>query len=109
MLNSLTGFIILLFLLLLFFCRVGVFFFLVMNMIFGNLSAVELFIKERPIFMYVFFFLSLSKEFLLYDFQVVSLIFTFTLFCQGILTYLPVPPFVFVGKRVSNKFTHIQI
>jgi len=31
--------------------RVGVFFFLVMNMIFGNLSAVELFIKERPIFM----------------------------------------------------------
>ena len=37
------------------FCRVGVFFFLVMNMIFGNLSAVELFIKERPIFMYVYF------------------------------------------------------
>jgi len=32
--------------------RVGVFFFLVMNMIFGNLSAVELFIKERPIFIH---------------------------------------------------------
>ena len=29
------------------------FFFLVMNQIFGNLSAVELFIKERPIFMLV--------------------------------------------------------
>ena len=36
--------------------RVGVFFFLVMNMIFGNLSAVELFIKERPIFMLVTIF-----------------------------------------------------
>lgn len=32
--------------------RVGAFFFLVMNMIFGNLSAVELFIKERPIFIH---------------------------------------------------------
>ena len=33
--------------------RVGVFFFLVMNTVFGNLSAVELFIKERPTFMSV--------------------------------------------------------
>lgn len=32
--------------------RVGLFFFLVMNMIFGNLSAVELFIKERPLFIH---------------------------------------------------------
>ena len=32
-------------------CRVGVFFFIVMNMVFGNLSAVELFIKERAIFL----------------------------------------------------------
>ena len=32
--------------------RVGVFF-LVMNTVFGNLSAVELFIKERPTFMSV--------------------------------------------------------
>ena len=32
------------------FFRVGAFFFIVMNQIFGNLSAVELFIKERKIF-----------------------------------------------------------
>ncbi|XP_069124330.1 broad substrate specificity ATP-binding cassette transporter ABCG2-like isoform X1 [Argopecten irradians] len=32
--------------------RVGVFFFVVMNQVFGNLSAVELFIKERAIFMH---------------------------------------------------------
>ncbi|XP_068738261.1 broad substrate specificity ATP-binding cassette transporter ABCG2-like [Montipora capricornis] len=32
--------------------RVGVFFFLVMNTVFGNLSAVELFIKERPTFIH---------------------------------------------------------
>ncbi|EDO42968.1 predicted protein [Nematostella vectensis] len=32
--------------------RVGAFFFIVMNMVFGNLSAVELFIKERKIFMH---------------------------------------------------------
>ena len=42
-------------------CRVGVFFFLVMNMIFGNLSAVELFIKERPIFMYVSVYVIMLK------------------------------------------------
>ncbi|XP_068691451.1 broad substrate specificity ATP-binding cassette transporter ABCG2-like isoform X2 [Montipora foliosa] len=30
--------------------RVGVFFFLVMNTVFGNLSAVELFVKKRPTF-----------------------------------------------------------
>lgn len=29
----------------------GAFFFIVMNQVFGNLSAVELFIKERAIFM----------------------------------------------------------
>ena len=33
--------------------RVDVFFFLVINTVFGNLSAVELFIKERPTFMSV--------------------------------------------------------
>lgn len=69
-----------------FFCRVGVFFFLVMNMIFGNLSAVELFIKERPIFMYVCLSCHhadrTTKEFLLCDNQVVSLIFLFTLSCE---------------------------
>lgn len=32
--------------------RVGAFFFIIMNQIFGNLSAVELFIKERAIFMH---------------------------------------------------------
>lgn len=32
--------------------RVGAFFFIVMNQVFGNLSAVELFIKERAIFMH---------------------------------------------------------
>nr|XP_022314885.1 ATP-binding cassette sub-family G member 2-like isoform X2 [Crassostrea virginica] len=32
--------------------RVGAFFFIVMNQVFGNLSAVELFIKERSIFMH---------------------------------------------------------
>ncbi|XP_060063497.1 broad substrate specificity ATP-binding cassette transporter ABCG2-like [Ylistrum balloti] len=32
--------------------RVGVFFFVVMNQVFGNLSAVELFIKERAIFLH---------------------------------------------------------
>lgn len=32
--------------------RVGVFFFLVMNMVFSNLSALELFISERAIFMH---------------------------------------------------------
>ncbi|XP_068752637.1 broad substrate specificity ATP-binding cassette transporter ABCG2-like isoform X1 [Montipora capricornis] len=32
--------------------RVGVFFFLVMNTVFGNLSAVELFIEERPTFIH---------------------------------------------------------
>ena len=53
--ECLPAVIILLSLLLFFFCRVGVFFFLVANMIFGDLSAVELFIKERPIFMYVYF------------------------------------------------------
>lgn len=37
------------------------FFFLVMNMIFGNLSAVELFIKERPIFMYVSVYVIMLK------------------------------------------------
>ena len=31
--------------------RVGAFFFIVMNQVFGNMSAVELFIKERAIFM----------------------------------------------------------
>ena len=37
-----------------FYCfRVGVFFFIVMNQVFGNLSSVELFIKERAIFMWV--------------------------------------------------------
>ena len=35
--------------------RVGAFFFIIMNQIFGNLSALELFIKERSIFMYVAF------------------------------------------------------
>lgn len=62
------------------------FFFLVMNMIFGNLSAVELFIKERPIFMYVCLSCHhadrTTKEFLLCDNQVVSLIFLFTLSCE---------------------------
>ncbi|KAK3754262.1 hypothetical protein RRG08_050926 [Elysia crispata] len=32
--------------------RVGAFFFIIMNQIFGNLSALELFIKERPIFIH---------------------------------------------------------
>ncbi|XP_071128832.1 broad substrate specificity ATP-binding cassette transporter ABCG2-like isoform X1 [Mytilus edulis] len=32
--------------------RVGAFFFIIMNQVFGNLSAVELFIKERSIFMH---------------------------------------------------------
>ncbi|KAK7491867.1 hypothetical protein BaRGS_00016886 [Batillaria attramentaria] len=32
--------------------RVGAFFFIVMNQVFGNLSSVELFIKERAIFMH---------------------------------------------------------
>ncbi|KAL8563939.1 hypothetical protein ACOMHN_059369 [Nucella lapillus] len=32
--------------------RVGAFFFIVMNQVFGNLSAVELFIKERAIFIH---------------------------------------------------------
>jgi len=32
--------------------RVGVFFFIVMNQVFGNLSSVELFIKERAIFIH---------------------------------------------------------
>ncbi|KAL5017917.1 hypothetical protein ScPMuIL_003639 [Solemya velum] len=32
--------------------RTGVFFFIIMNQIFGNLSAVEIFIKERKIFMH---------------------------------------------------------
>nr|XP_022314888.1 ATP-binding cassette sub-family G member 2-like [Crassostrea virginica] len=32
--------------------RVGAFFFIVMNQVFNNLSTVELFIKERPIFMH---------------------------------------------------------
>ncbi|XP_046345646.1 broad substrate specificity ATP-binding cassette transporter ABCG2-like isoform X1 [Haliotis rufescens] len=32
--------------------RVGAFFFIIMNQVFGNLSAVELFIKERAIFMH---------------------------------------------------------
>lgn len=31
--------------------RTGAYFFIVMNQVFGNLSAVELFIKERVIFM----------------------------------------------------------
>lgn len=31
--------------------RVGAFFFMIMNMVFGNLSAIDLFIKERKIFM----------------------------------------------------------
>lgn len=57
-----------------------------MNMIFGNLSAVELFIKERPIFMYVCLSCHhadrTTKEFLLCDNQVVSLIFLFTLSCE---------------------------
>ena len=34
--------------------RIGAFFFIIINVVFGNLSAVELFIKERPVFMYVF-------------------------------------------------------
>jgi len=33
--------------------RTGAFFFIIMNMVFGNLSAVELFIKNRAIFLYV--------------------------------------------------------
>jgi len=32
--------------------RVGAFFFIIMNQVFGNMSAVELFIKERAIFMH---------------------------------------------------------
>ncbi|XP_065906229.1 broad substrate specificity ATP-binding cassette transporter ABCG2-like [Dysidea avara] len=32
--------------------RVGAFFFIIMNVVFGNLSAVELFIKERPVFIH---------------------------------------------------------
>ena len=32
-------------------CRSGGLFFIIMNMVFGNLSAVELFIKERAIFL----------------------------------------------------------
>ena len=34
------------------FCRIGAFFFIAMNIVFGNLSAVELFIRERALFMY---------------------------------------------------------
>ena len=34
-------------------CRVGAFFFLITNIVFGSLSALELFIKERSLFMYV--------------------------------------------------------
>ena len=33
--------------------RVGAFYFVVTNMVFGSFSAIELFIKERPLFMYV--------------------------------------------------------
>uniref|UniRef100_A0A671MKM6 ABC transporter domain-containing protein n=1 Tax=Sinocyclocheilus anshuiensis TaxID=1608454 RepID=A0A671MKM6_9TELE len=33
-------------------CRIGAFFFLIINMVFGNLSAVELFINERAIFVH---------------------------------------------------------
>ena len=33
--------------------RVGAFFFIVMNYVFGNMSAVDIFIKERAVFMYV--------------------------------------------------------
>ena len=32
------------------FCRVGAFFFIVMNFVFGNMAAVDLFIKERVLF-----------------------------------------------------------
>ena len=35
------------------FDRIGAFFFIVMNIVFGNLSAVELFIRERSLFMYL--------------------------------------------------------
>ena len=34
--------------------RIGAFFFILINVVFGNLSAVELFIKERPVFMYIY-------------------------------------------------------
>ena len=34
-----------------FFLRTGVFFFLAMNMIFGNMNAVQIFIEERNFFM----------------------------------------------------------
>ena len=34
-------------------CRVGVIFFIVMNQIFGNLSAVDLFVAQKSLFMYV--------------------------------------------------------
>lgn len=33
--------------------RIGAFFFVIMNMIFGNLAVVELFVKDRPIFVWV--------------------------------------------------------
>ena len=33
--------------------RVGAIFFIVMNQVFGNLSAIDLFIKQRALFMYV--------------------------------------------------------
>ena len=35
----------------LFFFRIGVIFFIVMNQIFGNLSAIDLFIRQKHIFM----------------------------------------------------------
>lgn len=33
--------------------RIGAFFFIVLNQIFGNLSAVDVFIKQKALFMYV--------------------------------------------------------
>ena len=45
--------------------RVGVLFFLVMNTVFGNLSAVELFIKKRPtinVSSWIFFYFLLSNK-----------------------------------------------
>ncbi|XP_068705130.1 broad substrate specificity ATP-binding cassette transporter ABCG2-like [Montipora foliosa] len=45
--------------------RVGAFFFLVMNTVFGNLSAVELFVKKRPAFnvsSWIFFYFLLSNK-----------------------------------------------
>lgn len=84
--------------------RVGAFFFIVMNYVFGNMAAVDIFIKERALFMWVITFV--------YWFCECSLMLPLdqtwpTGYCHHVCICLPLCPSIILGQGPKWKNIYV--